>query len=336
MMDEITWGVLGAGYIARVAMVPALRSLPEARLLAIAGRDAQRVTALAEAHAITRVYHDYQALLDDPDIQCVYIALANDQHREWTERAAAAGKHVLCEKPLGRNAAEAQAMREACERAGVALMEALMYRFHPRTEQALVMIAHGVIGEPRDVEASFCFTLGDRSNYRMRPEQGGGALLDVGGYCLTAARFFLRGDPLAARASARYADTGADLAVSALLDFSAGRVAHVTCAFDSAEYQRVTVVGTSATLELPYAYTAWRDDAAPILIHHGKNVETIITSPADPYARMADAFGRAAVSGDAVPYSLDESLAAARALDAIAQAARSGARIDVASQTTTP
>lgn len=329
MMDEITWGVLGAGYIARVAMAPALTSLPTARLLAIAGRDEARATALADTYAIPRVYQDYQALLEDPDIQCVYIALANDQHREWTERAAAAGKHVLCEKPLARDATEAQAMRVACERAGVALMEALMYRFHPRIEQALVMIAHGAIGEPRDIETSFCFTMGDRSNYRMRPEQGGGALLDVGGYCVTAARFFLRGEPLAARASARYADTGADVAVSALLDFSAGRVAHVTCAFDSAEYQRVTVVGTSATLEIPFAYTAWRDDAAPILIHHGKNVETIITSPADPYARMADAFGHAAVSGDTVPYSLDDSLAVARALDAIAEAARSGSRVEV-------
>ncbi len=328
MAEQITWGVLGAGYIARVAMVPALASLPGVRLLAIAGRDADRATRLAEAHGVPRVYPDYQALLDDPDIQCVYIALANDQHREWAERAAAAGKHTLCEKPLGRDVAEAQAMRVACERAGVALMEALMYRFHPRIEQALAMVAQGVIGAPRAVEASFCFTLDDSANYRMQPGQGGGALLDVGGYCVSAARFFLRGEPLAVRASARYAATGADLAVSALLDFSEGRAAQITCAFDSAEYQRVTVIGTSATLELPYAYTAWRDEAAPILIHHSsKNVETIVTPPADPYARMADAFGRAAVGGAAVPYSLDESLAVARALDAIAQAARTGERI---------
>ena len=329
MADEITWGVLGAGYIARVAMVPALMSLPDARLLAIAGRDATRANALAEAHAIPRVYHDYQALLDDPDIQCVYIALANDQHRVWTERAAAAGKHVLCEKPLGRDEAEAREMIAVCEREGVALMEALMYRFHPRIEQALSMIAHGAIGEPRDVEASFCFTLGDRSNFRMQPRQGGGALLDVGGYCVTAARFFLAGEPLAARASARYADTGADLAVSALLDFSAGRVAHVTCAFDSAEYQRVTVIGATATLELPYAFTAWRDETAPILIHRGKSVETVLTSSADPYARMADAFGRAAVSGAPVPYRAAETLAVARALDAIAEAANTGERREV-------
>ncbi len=330
MTEEITWGILGAGYIARVAMAPALARLPDARLLAIAGRDRSRAEALANAHAIPRVYSDYQAVLDDPDIDCVYIALANDQHRQWTERAAAAGKHVLCEKPLGRNVAEAEAMREACASAGVALMEALMYRFHPRIEQALLMVAQGSIGEPRDVEASFCFTLGDSENYRLWPEQGGGALLDVGGYCVTAARFFLNGQPEVTRASARYAPTGADLAVSALLDFSYRRFAHVTCAFDSGEYQRVTVIGTTGALELPYAFTAWHDDAAPILIHRGKNVETYVTTPADPYARMADAFGRAAVAGEPVPYSLDESLAVARALDAIAQAARSGERVAVA------
>ena len=330
MTQEITWGILGAGYIARVAMAPALSRLPDARLLAIAGHDRARAVALAEAHSIPRVYSDYQALLDDSDIACVYIALANDQHREWTERAAAAGKHVLCEKPLGRNAAEAQVMREACASAGVALMEALMYRFHPRIEQALLMVAQGAIGEPRDVEASFCFTMSDSANYRMWPEQGGGALLDVGGYCVTAARFFLNGQPEAAQASARYAATGADLAVSALLDFSYRRTAHVVCAFDSGEYQRVTVVGTTGALELPYAFTAWRDDAAPILIHRGKSVETFVTAPADPYARMADAFGVAALSGEPVPYSLDESLAVARALEAIAQSGRTGERVAVA------
>lgn len=329
MASEITWGVLGAGYIARVAMVPALMSLPGVRLLAIAGRDRDRATALAEAHGVPRVYDSYQALLDDPEIQCVYIALANDQHREWTERAAATGKHVLCEKPLGRDVAEAQAMRDACEREGVALMEALMYRFHPRIAQALMMVEEGAIGEPLDLEASFCFTLGDVGNYRMRQGQGGGALLDVGGYCVTAARIFFRGDPLIVRASARYADTGVDLAVSALLDFTAERTAHLTCAFDSAEYQRVTVIGSTATLELPYAFTAWRDDAAPILIHRGKHVESIATTPADPYAQMADAFGRAAVSGRPVPYSLDHSLAVARALDAIAEAAHYGERVVV-------
>lgn len=329
MAEEITWGILGAGYISRVAMAPALASLPETRLLAIAGRDEQRATTLADAYSVPRVYTDYQALLDDPDIQCVYIALSNDLHCEWVERAAAAGKHILCEKPLGRSAAEALAMRDAAERHSVALMEALMYRFHPRIEQALALIAHGAIGEPLEVEASFCFTLGDLSNYRMRPEAGGGALLDLGGYCVTAARFFLGSEPLSIRASARYAETGADLAVSALLDFDAGCVGRISCAFDSAEYQRVTVIGSSASLELPYAFTAWRDDSAPILIHRGKSVETTITPPANPYARMARAFGRAAVSGAPVPYSLDETLAVAHALDAIAIAARTGDRVAV-------
>ncbi|MDE3228499.1 MAG: Gfo/Idh/MocA family oxidoreductase [Chloroflexota bacterium] len=330
MANEITWGILGAGYIARVAMAPALTSLPETRLLAIAGHDAQRAATLASAYNTPRVYDDYQALLDDPDIQCAYIALANHQHREWAERALAAGKHVLCEKPLGRDVAEAQAMREAAGRANRALMEALMYRFHPRIEQALALIAHGAIGEPREVEAAFCFTLGDLSNYRMRPEAGGGALLDVGGYCVSAARMFLRGEPRVARASARYADTGADLAVSALLDFDDGRVARITCAFDAAEYQRVTIIGSSASLEIPYAFTAWRDDSAPIILHRGKLTETTLTPPTNPYARMADAFGRAAVHSEPVPYSLDDSLAVARTLDTIAEAARSGSRVTIA------
>ncbi len=329
MMPPVTWGVLGAGYIARVAMIPALASLPDVRLLGVASQNPSRAAALAAAHGVPRVYGDYQALLDAPDIQCVYIALANHLHREWVERAAAAGKHVLCEKPLGRDAAEAEAMRAACDRAGVALMEALMYRFHPRIARALELIASGVIGEPREVEAAFNFTLADSANYRLDPALGGGALLDVGGYCVTAARFFLGEEPLAVRASARYAATGADLAISALLEYASGRAARISCAFDTAEYQRVTVIGSAAALELPYAFTSWHTDAAPILLHHGKNVETRSTHTADPYAHMAAAFGRAAVSGAPVPYRLDDTLATARALDALATAARSGERVVV-------
>jgi xylose dehydrogenase (NAD/NADP) len=327
--SPVTWGVLGAGYIARVAMVPALASLPAARLLGIASRDPARASSLATAYGVPRVYSDYQALLDAPDIQCVYIALANHQHREWVERAAAAGKSILCEKPLGRDAAEAQAMRAACERAGVALMEALMYRFHPRITHALELIASGVIGEPREVEAAFNFPLADSANYRLDPALGGGALLDVGGYCVTAARFFLGEEPSAVRASARYAPAGANLAISALLEHVSGRLARIACAFDTAEYQRVTVIGSAAALELPYAFTAWQSDVAPILIHRGKFVETHSTHTADPYGLMAAAFGRAATTGAPVPYSLDESLATARALDALATAGRSGERVEV-------
>lgn len=330
LTPPVTWGVLGAGYIARVAMVPALAALPEARLLGIASQNPARAAALAAAHGVARVYGDYQALLDAPDIQCVYIALANHQHREWVERAAAAGKHILCEKPLGRDVAEAQAMRDICERAGVALMEALMYRFHPRIARALELVAAGAIGEPREVEAAFNFPLVDSANYRLDPLLGGGALLDVGGYCVSAARMFLGAEPVAVRASGRYAPSGADLAVSALLEHAGGGMARVTCAFDTAEYQRVTVIGSAAALELPYAFTAWHSDAAPILIHRGKSVETRSTHTADPYGLMAAAFGRAVAAGAPVPYSLDETLATARALDALAAAARSGERVGVA------
>jgi predicted dehydrogenase len=325
-----TWGVLGAGYIARVAMVPALASLADARLVGIASQDPARAAALAAAHGVSRVYGDYQALLDAPDIQCVYIALANHQHREWVERAAAAGKHILCEKPLGRDAAEAAAMRDDCESAGVALMEALMYRFHPRLIAALELVASGAIGEPLEVEAGFTFPLTDQANFRLDPALGGGALLDVGGYCVTAARFFFGEEPVSVRATARYAPAGADLAVSALLEQPTERAARVTCAFDAAEYQRVAVIGSSAILELPYAFTAWQGDAAPILLHHGKQVETHSIHMADPYALMASAFAQAVTSGAPVPYSLDESLATARALDALAAAARSGERVWVA------
>ena len=322
----ITWGVLGTGMVARQAMIPALARAPWASLVAVASRDIQRATALASAHGVPRAYGDYQALLDDPTIACVYIALPNGAHREWVERAAAAGKHILCEKPLGRDAAEVEAMRAACERAGVTLMEALMYRFHPRIERALALVAEDAIGAPRSVQVSFCFSLTDTANYRLQAGEGGGALLDVGGYCVHAARLFLGAEPVSIQANGQFGSTGVDMDVSALLDFGAGRSAQIMCSFAAAEYQRVTLVGTHGVMELPRAFTAWRDETAPILITRNGHTETLLTPPADPYDLMAEAFTQAVMSGIPAPYALEESLATARVVEAVARALRSGRR----------
>jgi predicted dehydrogenase len=325
-VDRLKWGVLGTGLAARVAMLPALASLPQTEVVAVAGSDRARAEALAAAHRVPRAYGTYQALLNDPDVECVYLALPNHLHMEWVLRAAHAGKHILCEKPLGGDPREVEAMRDGCEVAGVRLMESLMFRFHPRTIRLRELLANGVAGEIRAAHAAFTFTLAPGANYRWRPEQGGGALLDVGSYCVDAARLAFGAEPEWASATGRHGETGALVNFAGMLGFGNGRAAHLTGSFEGAEWQRLHIIGSDAVIELPLAFTAWRDDAVPILMHRGSETEAITFPPTDPYALTALAFTEAVLRDTAPPYTLDESLGTARAIAALALAARTGAR----------
>ena len=323
--DSLTWGVLGTGTVARLVMLPALSRIPNARLLAVASASPERSEALAAQFGVPRAYGSYQALLDDPDIACVYVALPNHLHLEWVLRALHAGKRVLCEKPLGAATAEVEAMRDAAATSGLTLMEALMYRIHPRTAQLHALLGQGAIGDVRSVSAAFTFTLAksdNYSNYRWRPELGGGALLDVGGYCVSAALAILGGPPTSVQAIAHYGETGIDESTSALLSFAGERTAQIECSFRAAEYQRITVIGTAGMLEMPLAFTAWHSDHAPLLLSRAGMTETLTIAPADPYELMARQFSDAILRGEPAPYSLTDSLAVARVVDAIRDAAR--------------
>src|ERR1700730_17517728 len=186
------WGVLGAGFIANRAMLPAIQHSSQARVLAVASRDEQRGREAAQRYSIERVYDDYEALLHDPDVQVVYIALPNHLHHTWAIRAAHAGKHVLCEKPLALNAAQCDEIISTCHSLKVLLMEAVMYRFHPRMQALKQMIAAGEVGELRFIHSAFSFPFDAPGNYRAFPQFGGGALLDVGSYCVNTARWLRR------------------------------------------------------------------------------------------------------------------------------------------------
>lgn len=213
------WGVIGAGFIANRALIPAIQSARDARVLAVASLDEQRAQATASAFAIPRIYHDYAALLDDPDVQVVYIALPNHLHREWTIRAARHGKHVLCEKPLAISSVECDEMIDACRQANVLLMEAVMYRFHPRMQSLKAMLDAGEVGELRFLHSAFSFPFNAPGNYRAFPEYGGGALLDTGCYCVNAARWLSGSEPISAKATISYSHDGIDTSASAILRF---------------------------------------------------------------------------------------------------------------------
>ena len=284
--------MLGAGGIADTAVMPAINASSNGRLVAIASRDPSRARTLASRHSVPRVSSTYEALLQDSEVDAVYIPLHNSVHKEWTLRAAAAGKHVLCEKPLGMNAAEAEEMGAAAEKAGVRLMEAFMYRFHPRPQAFVAGLRDAIF-----VNATFGFTLRDESNYRMRKELGGGALLDVGCYTVSVARWIL-GEPDGVAAWARGAEV--DMTVSALLRFPGGATAAVWASFESPEEQELTVVtkGGRERLERPFS-----------------------TMEPDPYRLMVESFGESVLGDKPVAIPPSESVANMRVLDKIAHAA---------------
>ena len=255
---------------------------------------------MALSHSIPKVARDYDEVLADPEVDAVYIPLVNSLHKQWSLRALAAGKHVLCEKPLGMNAAEAEDMAAAAARSGNLLMEAFMYRFHPR----MSAFVQGLRGEerPLHVQASFGFPLTDPSNYRMQEALGGGALLDVGCYTVSVARWLL-GEPDTVLARARFDPaTGVDMSVSALLHFSGGGTASLWCSFESAEEQGVTAVTSRGTYALDRPFTSIEAD--------------------DPYQLMVESFAASVAAGTQPEISLGESVANMRVLDRIGEAMR--------------
>jgi xylose dehydrogenase (NAD/NADP) len=288
--------VLGAAGIAVGAVLPAIAKSNNGRVVAVASRDPQRALKLAEAYPGSRVPDTYDALLADPRVDAVYIPLVNSVHKEWTVRALAAGKHVLCEKPLAMNAQEAEEMASAAKVAGKHLMEAFMYRFHPRT-RAFV----DALSDPLYVQANFGFALNNKSNYRLDARLGGGALFDVGCYVVNISRWIL-GEPSDIFARSRMLD-GVDMTTSALLHFPNRRTAAVWASFESPEQQEVTVVARDRVHRLDRPFNSSED--------------------IDQYQLMVESFAESVLHDRPVALPISESVANMRVLDRIREAAAS-------------
>ncbi|HYS18349.1 MAG TPA: Gfo/Idh/MocA family oxidoreductase [Candidatus Binatia bacterium] len=285
----VGWGVIGAtSQVAQKAVLPAIGASPGARLVAVASERAADGGAARFGPA--RAYRAYAALLDDPEVEAVYVPLPNSLHREWVERAAAAGKHVLCEKPLAPTAADAEAMGAACARAGVTLLEAYMTAFHPRARALEALVASGRLGALRFARAAFTGTLDRRDDHRWRPEMGGGALLDVGIYCIAPLLAAAGRPPARVEAAASLAKSGVDASFSGWLDWGDGFTAAIECSFDAPERQLLEIVGTEASVVVDRAYTPGPDDVAITLRHRDGRIEELGTGGADPYRAMLEHF----------------------------------------------
>jgi len=329
MPDRLRWGILGAASIAIRRLIPAIARSQTGALAAIASRDEKKAAQFSRQFGIPRAYGSYEALLDDPGVDAVYIPLPNSLHRPWTERAAAARKHVLCEKPLGVNAAEAAAMVASCEKAGVVLQEAFMYRFHPQIERMQQLLREGAAGPLWLVRAAFSFgVMGP--NVRLEAELGGGGLLDVGCYCVNISRLVL-GEPNTAFASAVY-ERGVDVRLAGALCFAEERMALVDCGLRTPYRQECEIVGADGSITLPRPFQP-EEDPAVLLVRRrrGEQEERIEVPGTNQYVRMIDHFA-AIVRGAPPRYPAQDAVATMRILDALARSARVREPVDVTSR----
>jgi len=329
-VSVLRWGVLSTASIAVGKVIPGMRASRRTEVLAIASRDLARAEATARSLGIPRAYGSYEELLADPDVDAVYLPLPNHLHAAWTIAAARAGKHVLCEKPLSLTAAEAQEMVDACREAGVVLMEAFMYRLHPSWEAVRDILASGRIGRLRAIDSWFSYHNADPEDIRNIAEYGGGALYDIGCYCVNLSRMLFGTEPTAVAASIiRDPDSGVDILTSGLLTFREG-TATFTCATQVEPDQRVHIYGTQGRIEIEIPFNIPPDRPSRILVIAGGDppvapATQVIEFPAtDPYGAEADRFAAAVLDGTPVPIDCEDAIANLRVIERLFEAAGQG------------
>ncbi len=319
-------GLLGAARIAPMALIRPAREVPGVEVAALAARDPERARRFAARHGVARVHESYERLLADPELDAVYNPLPNSHHCEWTLRALEAGKHVLCEKPLAANAAEAERMGEAAARSGRVLMEAFHWRYHPLAERLLAIVAGGELGRVRHVEARFCVPLLLPGDIRFRLALAGGATMDTGCYAVHVVRTLAGAEPEVVRAEARLASARVDRWMEADLRFADGRTGRVECSLASLRLLAASarVVGDAGELRVtnPIAPQLWH--RLRVRTERGWRSERV---PGDAsYTHQLRAFRAAVQEGAGFPTHAADALANMRVIDAIYERAGLGRR----------
>jgi xylose dehydrogenase (NAD/NADP) len=317
----LAWGVIAASArVAQKAVLPAITSSPGARLVAVASQG-QDVGPSFDTFGALRTYRSYAELLADREVEAVYVPLPNCLHREWVERAAAGGKHVLCEKPLAPTAADARAMTAACAAAGVILLEAYMTPFHPRAAAVEALVRSGRLGPLRFAHAAFTGVLSRHDDHRWRPAMEAGALLDVGIYCVAPLLAAAGRPPLHVEAAAVVTPLGVDAACSGWLNFGDGFSAAIECSFEAPERQLLEIVGTQAALSVTRAHTPGPEDVAFTLRHRDGRLEEIVTGGGNPYLAMIEHFQSVVRGGPTRRQPKADSIARLAVLDQLREAA---------------
>ena len=318
MTRRVGWGVLGCARIARLQVVPAILRCNEAELAAVASRDSTRLNEFHSLFGNFASYSSYEALIDDPAVNAVYIPLPNSLHCEWAIRAMRAGKHVLCEKPLALNAAQGDEMVRVARDSGVLLMEAFMYRYTLRMRKVEEILAHGVLGPIRSINSTFRFFLDRQNTIKEQPELGGGALYDVGCYPLNLIGLVTQSEPeaIAVECAKQH---GVDINLSAVLRYADGLIATLHCGFNAFGRNYSEIVGTEGALLVPDTFL---DDAGQLTLLTKQGSESIAIAASDRYGEEIRDFSKAIQDGRQPKLGLKESLRNLRVLERILEKAR--------------
>jgi predicted dehydrogenase len=324
-MRKINWGILSTAKIGTTKVIPALQRAEHGVVAAIGSRDSAKARAIAQQLGIPRAHDSYEALLADPAIDAVYIPLPNHLHVPWSLRALAAGKHVLCEKPIALTAAEAAELaRAAINFPRLKIMEAFMYRFHPQWQKARALVAEGAIGELRAVHTHFSYRNLDPANIRNIAAVGGGAMMDIGCYCVSFGRWIFDAEPRRVLGVAEIdPNFGTDRLSSGILDFGRG-TATFTCATQVSPFQRTNIFGTEGRIEIEIPVNAPPDRPTRLWHQRGTEVTEITFDVCDQYTLQADAFARAILDDTPVPTPLADAVGNMRTIEAVLASARAG------------
>src|SRR5271156_5136658 len=328
-MGVVRWGVLGVAKIATEKVIPAMQRGEVSRIAAIASRDPERARAAAAALGIPKAHGSYEALLADPDIDAIYNPLPNELHVPWTERALAAGKHVLCEKPIALDADEARRLVASRDRSGKLVAEAFMVRYHPQWRRVHEIVRSGEIGEVGAIQTLFAYRLEDPANIRNKPP-GGGGLYDIGCYAILTARYIFGAEPARVVATIDWDPKfKTDRLASALLEFPGGRHLPFSVGTQLSAHQRVTIVGDAGRIEVMIPFNAPSDQPTEIaidtgadLIGGGRRVEKFPIC--DQYTLQGDAFSTAIVDEAKLEFPIEDAIANMRVIDALFRSAKSG------------
>lgn len=324
-MEKVRWGVLSTAAIGLNKVIPAMQRAEHCAIVAIASRDLARAKSAAEKMGIPKAFGSYEALLADPQIEAIYNPLPNHLHVSWSIRALEAGKHVLCEKPIGLSAAEGQQLVDAAHRyPTLKVMEAFMYRHHPQWQRVRSIVREGGIGTLRTIHAFFSYFNEDPINIRNQPEIGGGALFDIGCYPISVSRFLFERQPNRVSAIADIDPRfKTDRLTSAILDFQTGS-ASFTCSTQLDPFQRVNICGTLGRIEVEIPFNAPPDRPTRIWHHARGNVEEIVFPVCDQYGIQGVVFSAAVRNGTPMPTPIEDAVSNMRVIEAVVESQKCG------------
>jgi predicted dehydrogenase len=324
MADKVRWGVLGVSKFAVEKIIPAMQHCGHAEITAIASRRLDTARAAAERFGLARAYGSYDELLADPEIDVIYNPLPNHLHVPMSIRAAEAGKHVLCEKPVALNAAECATLIEARDRTGRQIAEAFMVAVHPQWIRAREIFRSGEIGAPRAIMTAFSYMNRDAANIRNVASYGGGGMMDIGCYAVFTSRYLLGEEPESVQAMMRRdAEFGVDLLASGLMRFASAD-ALFTCGTQQEPYQRTQILGEDGRIEIEIPFNAPPEAPARISIHRGGHSKVEEMPVCNQYTLQGDLFSIAVRDGTPLAVTLENSLGNMKVIDALFRAAESG------------